>query len=87
MQALASGIEELRRACTGDVGMAAQVKATLQWTLSTLSQLEMRLGHAEMTQMQARTTAEKAKAASERALLQAARSKEEQQKTPHKCRR
>ena len=81
MQALASGVEELRRARTGDVETMAQVKATLQRTLSASSQLEMRLGHAEMTQMQARTAAEEAKAASERALLQAARLKEEQQKT------
>ena len=51
MQALASGIKELRHACTGNVEMMAQVKATLQQTLSASSQLEMRLGHAKMTQM------------------------------------
>ena len=73
--------EELRRAHTGDVETTAQVKASLQRTLSALSQLEMRLGHAEIMQMQARTAAEEAKAASKRALLQAAGLKEEQQKT------
>ena len=51
MQALASGVEDLRCARIGNVEMATQVKATLQQALSALSQLEMRLGHAEMTQM------------------------------------
>ena len=56
MQALASGIEELRCARTGDVKTMTQIKATLQWTLSAWSQLEMWLGHAKMMQMQARAT-------------------------------
>ena len=81
MEALANGVEELRRAHTGDVETTAQVKATLQRTLLASSQLEMRLGHIETMQMQVRTGAEEAKAASERALLQATCLREEQQKT------
>ena len=78
---MASGVKELRRAHIGDVETMAQVKGILQWTFSASSQLEMRLGHAKMMQMKARTATEEAKVASERALLQAARLKEEQQKT------
>ena len=81
MQALASGVEELRCAHTGDVEMTAQVKVTLQQTLLASRQLEMRLGHAEMMHLQARTIAKEAKAASKRALLQVAHLKEERQKT------
>ena len=47
MQQLASGVEELRRAWAGDVETTAQVQATLQWTLSASSSLEMQMGQTE----------------------------------------
>ena len=65
MQGLASGVEELRRARAGDVETIAQVQATLQWTLSTSSSLEMRLGQIEEQQAHARVAIEEAKRASE----------------------
>ena len=81
MQGLASGVEELWRARVGDVETTAQVQATLQRTLSTLSSLEMRLGHTEEQEVCARAAAEEAKRASEQALSQAAILRAEQEKS------
>ena len=81
MQGLASGIEELHHTRVGDMEMKAQVQATLQWTLSASSSLEMRVGQIEEQQMQAHVTAEEAKQASQRALLQAQKLQKEQERT------
>ena len=64
MQGLASGVEELRCARVGDVETTTQVQATLQWTLSVSSSLEMRVRQTEEQQVQARVVAEEAKQAS-----------------------
>ena len=49
--------------------------------MSALSLLEARLGQAESEQMQMRSAAEEAKAASDRAIAQAQRLREEQERT------
>ena len=49
--------------------------------MSASSLLEVRLGQAESEQMQMRSTAEQAISTSERAIVQAQRLKEEQEKT------
>ena len=81
MQSLASGVETLRRARAVDVETTAQVQATLQRTLSTSSSLEARMEQAELSQAQAQSAAAEAHLASQRALQQAARLREEQTKT------
>ena len=81
MQGLAMGVEELRRACAGDVETTAQVQATLQRTLSASSSLEMRVEQTEEQQRAARVAAKEAKRASEQALSQAAILRAEQEKT------
>ena len=71
----------MRIECAGELESTAQVKDVLQRTLSTSSSLEMRLGQAETEQAQMRSAAEEAKAASERAIAQATRLREEQERT------
>ena len=65
----------------GELESTAQVKDVLQRTLSASSSLEMRLGQVETEQTQMRSAAEGAKAASERAIAQATRLREEQERT------
>ena len=65
----------------GELETTAQVKETLQRTMFASSLLEAQLGQAEIEQAQMRSVAKKAKAASHRALEQAARLREEQKWT------
>ena len=58
-----------------------QVQAILQRTVSASSELGMRVGQAELSQQQARSAMESAMETSERALAQATKLKEEQDKT------
>ena len=81
MKELASGVEALRRARQEDVETTAQVQATLQRTLSASSSLEMRLGQTEEQQARARAAYEEARRASEQALAQADRLRQEQEWT------
>ena len=81
MEQLSRGMEEMRVARAGELETTAQVKEGLQRTMSASSVLEARLGQAESEQMQMRSTAEQAKMASDRAIAQAQRLKEEQEKT------
>ena len=81
MEQLSRGMEEMRVARAGELETTAQVKEGLQRTMSASSVLEARLGQAESEQMQMHSTAEQAKMASDRAIAQAQRLKEEQEKT------
>ena len=81
MASLSRGLEEMRVAQAGELETTAQVKETLQRTMSASSLLEARLGQAESAQLQMRSTAEQAKTASEQAISQAQRLQEEQAKT------
>ena len=81
MQALSRGMEEMRVARAGELETTAQVKEGLQRTMSASSLLEARLGQAESEQAQTRSAAEEAKLASDRAVMQAQRLQEEQERT------
>ena len=65
MQGLTSGVEELCRACAGDMETMVQVQTTLYWTLSVSRSLEMRLGQVEEMQSYAHAMVEEARQASE----------------------
>ena len=65
----------------GKLESTAQVKESLQRTMSASSILEARLRQAETEQAQMHSAAEEAKVASDRAILQAQRLREEQEKT------
>ena len=67
--------------CVGELESTAQVKDVLQRTLSASSSLEMRLGQAETEQAQMHSATEEAKVASKRAIAQATRLCEEQERT------
>ena len=71
----------MRMERVGELETTAQVKETLQRTMSASSMLEARLGQAESEQMQMRSAAEEAKAASDHAIAQAQRLREEQERT------
>ena len=81
METLSRGMEQMRMERAGEVESTAQVKEVLQRTMSASSLLEARLGQAETSQMQMRSTAEEAKVASERAIAQAQRLQEAQEQT------
>ena len=69
MQDQAIGVEALHHAHVGDIKITTKFQATLQWTLSTSSLLEMRVCQAEEQQAQARIVVEEAKGANKRAVL------------------
>ena len=81
MQQLSRGMEHMRQERAREVESTAQVQAAIQRTLSASSLLEARLGQAETRQEQMRSAAEEAKSASDRAITQAQRLREEQEKT------
>ena len=77
METLSRGIEEMRIACAGELETTAQVKEGLQRTMSASSILEARLGQAESVQVETCSAAEQARQASEQAMTQAAKLREE----------
>ena len=81
MEQLSRGMEQMRVERAGKVETTAQVKEILQRTVCASSSLEARLGQAEMEQSQMQSAAEEAKATSDRAIAQAQRLREEQEKT------
>ena len=74
-------MEQMRQERPGEMESTTQVQATLQRTISVSSELAMRMGQAELSQQQARSIAESAMETSKKALVQAAKLKEEQDKT------
>ena len=81
MEQLSRGMEQMRMERAGELETTAQVKETLQRTMSASSLLEAQLGQAETEQAEMRSVGEEAKATSDCALEQAACLHEEQEQT------